>query len=117
MTDILLEAHVNLRSHITEDTKTIVLSGLVTALTAYLVVSSIVQYFRLRHIPGPAGAGISKWWLIRSITKGRSHLDYYKVCQKYGESTLRAYNVFHALRSPAALRSNRPGRSQRPDNL
>ncbi|KAH8887290.1 pisatin demethylase [Thozetella sp. PMI_491] len=47
--------------------------------------STVRQYYRLRHIKGPAGSGISKWWQIRKITSGRTQLDLYEVCQKYGE--------------------------------
>ena len=70
---------------LTKDVRTAVLSACVTALVAYLVISSITQYFRLRHIAGPPGAGLSKWWLVGRITSGRTHLDYYEVCEKYGQ--------------------------------
>lgn len=60
------------------------LTPAVAVCVAYLLVSRIRQYFRLRHIPGPPGAGFSKWWLIGRITSGRTHLDYFEVCEKYG---------------------------------
>jgi hypothetical protein len=72
--------------YLTRDSKTTTLSASIAALFAYLLFSSITQYFRLRHIPGPPGAGFSKWWLIGRITSGRTHLDYYEVCEKYGAS-------------------------------
>ncbi|KAK4069810.1 transcriptional regulator family: Fungal Specific TF [Purpureocillium lilacinum] len=45
--------------------------------------STLRQYLRLRHIPGPPSAGISQWWLIRAVGGGRTHLDLYEACQKY----------------------------------
>ena len=73
---------------LTRDSKTTVLSASVAALLVYLLLSSIRQYFRLSHIPGPPGAGFSKWWLIGRITSGRTHRDYYEVCEKYGNLPL-----------------------------
>jgi hypothetical protein len=70
--------------YLTRDSKTTIISASVAALVAWFILSSLRQYFRLRHIPGPPGAGLSKWWLIGRITSGRTHLDYYEVCEKYG---------------------------------
>ncbi|KAF4508881.1 hypothetical protein G6O67_005210 [Ophiocordyceps sinensis] len=46
--------------------------------------STLRQYWRLRHIPGPSSAGFSKWWLVRAVGGGRTHLDLYEACQKHG---------------------------------
>lgn len=70
--------------YMTSDSKTTVFNASVVAILLFLLASVITQYFRLRHIPGPPSAGFSKWWLIRRITSGRTHLDYYEVCEKYG---------------------------------
>lgn len=60
------------------------LAAVALLLVVWTVFSTVRQYFRLRHIKGPAGTGISKWWLIRSVGGGRTHLDMYEVCEKYG---------------------------------
>ncbi|OHE95151.1 cytochrome P450 [Colletotrichum orchidophilum] len=56
----------------------------VSAFIAYNVVSITRQYLRLRHIKGPPSAGFSKWWLVRAVGGGRTHLDFYEACEKYG---------------------------------
>jgi hypothetical protein len=71
---------------LTRDTKTAAISASVAVLFSWLLVSTVRQYNRLSHIPGPPGAGWSKWWLIGRIKSGRTHLDYYEVCEKYGIS-------------------------------
>jgi len=83
--DTVVDALQSATRYLTKDARTTVFSACITALFAYLLVSSIAQYFRLRHIPGPPGAGFSKWWLVGRITSGRTHLDYYEVCEKYGQ--------------------------------
>ncbi|KAK1447260.1 cytochrome P450 [Colletotrichum melonis] len=55
----------------------------VSAFIAYSVVSIARQYLRLRHIKGPPSAGFSKWWLVRAVGGGRTHLDFYEACEKY----------------------------------
>lgn len=52
-------------------------------ITWYLV-STIRQYLRLRHIKGPLVAGFTQVWLIRCVGGGRTHLDLWGACQKYG---------------------------------
>ncbi|KAK3936975.1 pisatin demethylase [Diplogelasinospora grovesii] len=51
---------------------------------ASIVVSTIRQYYRLRHIPGPRIAGFSKWWLLQGETGGRMNLECYEITEKYG---------------------------------
>ncbi|KAK3314261.1 pisatin demethylase [Apodospora peruviana] len=58
--------------------------ALVLLLALYLIVSTLRQYCRLRHIPGPFWSAISKWWLAWSETQGNLYLDVYKVTQRYG---------------------------------
>ncbi|PHH91604.1 hypothetical protein CDD83_11008 [Cordyceps sp. RAO-2017] len=53
-------------------------------LLLWKALSTVRQYLRLRHIPGPCCAGFSKWWLIRAVGGGRTNLDLYEACQKYG---------------------------------
>lgn len=50
----------------------------------WYVVSTIRQYLRLRHIKGPLVAGFTQVWLIRCVGGGRTHLDLWEACQKYG---------------------------------
>ncbi|KAG6096819.1 hypothetical protein E4U30_001212 [Claviceps sp. LM220 group G6] len=55
------------------------------AAVAWLSVSLYRQYKRLSHIPGPRSAGFSKWWFVKATLSGRTHLDLYQVCEKYGQ--------------------------------
>ncbi|KAH8662539.1 cytochrome P450 [Xylariales sp. PMI_506] len=70
---------------IPEQTFLPLLGVIVIPLCIWSISSTIRQYYRLRHIKGPAIAGFSKWWLIRHVMGGRTHLDLYEVCQKYGD--------------------------------
>jgi hypothetical protein len=53
-------------------------------IVGWATVSTLVQYRRLAHIKGPPGAGWSNWWLIRTVSGGRAHLDFYDACRMYG---------------------------------
>ncbi|KAG5930430.1 hypothetical protein E4U42_001353 [Claviceps africana] len=57
----------------------------IPAAATWFAVSLYRQYKRLSHIPGPRSAGFSKWWFIRATLSGRTHLDLYEVCEKYGQ--------------------------------
>jgi hypothetical protein len=72
---------------VASDLSPVVLSvgGAAALLLAWSIISTIRQYFRLSHFKGPLSAGFSQWWLIRSVGGGRTHLDLYEVCEKYGE--------------------------------
>lgn len=50
------------------------------------VVSTLYQWARLRHFKGPALAGFSQLWLISTVGGGRTHLDLWEACKKYGKS-------------------------------
>jgi hypothetical protein len=58
------------------------------ALFLFAVLSIIAQYirswYRLRHFKGPTLATFSDWWLIRSVTGGKAHLDFFDITEKYG---------------------------------
>ncbi len=60
------------------------LGGAAVLLVVWIVFSTLRQYLRLRHIKGPALAGFSQWWLVRAVGGGRTHLDLFEVCEKYG---------------------------------
>lgn len=53
-------------------------------LAAWLALTTLGQYLRLRHIPGPRIAGISKAWMALSARGGRMHLDLYEAIETYG---------------------------------
>lgn len=53
------------------------------SLVRYLA-SAVRSYRRLRHIPGPPWAGLSKLWVVLRVTGGRAHTDFLDVCDKYG---------------------------------
>ncbi|KAG6037551.1 hypothetical protein E4U41_004922 [Claviceps citrina] len=61
-----------------------VLLAVLPTAAAWFAISLYLQYRRLRHIPGPRSAGFSKWWFVRATLSGRTHLDLYHVCEKYG---------------------------------
>jgi len=61
------------------------LLAVVSLYLAYLGITTLRQYFRLRHIPGPRIAGFSKFWLARSLLGGRMHLDLHEAIEKYGK--------------------------------
>ncbi|KAK2589590.1 hypothetical protein QQS21_012733 [Conoideocrella luteorostrata] len=68
----------------TDDTLFATIAGAALLVVVGSVLSTLRQYFLLGHISGPTSAGFSKWWLARAVRGGRSHLDFYEVCQKYG---------------------------------
>ncbi|KAL1676329.1 cytochrome P450 [Schizophyllum commune] len=56
-------------------------STLLTSITAY----RLSPWHPLAHFPGPYGAAISKWWLVRCILlKGGRHLELQRCHQQYG---------------------------------
>jgi hypothetical protein len=59
--------------------------ALLVVLVGYAAVSRIGTWLRLRHIPGPSFAGLSKFWLLRKALGGRFHLDTAEACEKYGQ--------------------------------
>ncbi|KAK3986726.1 cytochrome P450 [Cladorrhinum sp. PSN332] len=61
--------------------------------TLYLVASTLRQYYRLRHIPGPRSAGFSKWWWFKSERSGRMCMALLDVTEKYGWITRIAPNL------------------------
>lgn len=61
------------------------LSLLAIALSVtYLIVSSIVAYRKLRHIPGPPLAAFSQLWLFNVTASGDVYLSAEQVLRKYG---------------------------------
>lgn len=58
---------------------------LVLGLFGYYSVSIYTTYRRLRHIPGPRTAGISKWWMLRNTLGGNMHLALKEACETHGK--------------------------------
>ena len=56
---------------------------LVSAVGLFLL-QTFRSWYRLRHFNGPFIASLSRVWLVRCATRGRLHLDFQKVNQKYG---------------------------------
>jgi hypothetical protein len=48
------------------------------------IAQCIGAWYRLRHFKGPFLASFSNVWLMRAVTSGRMHLDYWEANQKYG---------------------------------
>lgn len=57
-------------------------------LFGYFSVSIYTTWRRLRHIPGPRSAGISKWWMLRNTLGGSMHLALKMACDTYGKRRL-----------------------------
>jgi hypothetical protein len=57
------------------------------ALAAYVAATNLVSWRRLNHVPGPPGAGWSKWWMLRNTLGGSMHVALERACNKYGECT------------------------------
>ncbi|KAJ9652221.1 hypothetical protein H2198_008525, partial [Neophaeococcomyces mojaviensis] len=51
---------------------------------AYFIVTSILSYRKLRHIPGPWLAAVSQLWLFNATSRGDLYLAAEKVLRKYG---------------------------------
>jgi hypothetical protein len=51
---------------------------------AFLVISTIRRFYRLRHFQGPSSAAWSKLWLLRTVTSGKMHRIIYETSKKYG---------------------------------
>ncbi len=59
----------------------VVLAG---AAVLWLVVSTLVSYRKLQHIPGPWLARFSQLWMLNVTLKGDLYLAMEEVIQKYG---------------------------------
>lgn len=58
---------------------------LVLGLLGYCSFSAYTTWRRLRHIPGPKLAGLSKWWMLRNTLGGSMHLALETACETYGK--------------------------------
>lgn len=62
----------------------VLVGAAVLLIIVWLALSTLRQYLRLRHIKGPPLAAFTQTWLIRCVGGGRTHLDLWEACQKYG---------------------------------
>jgi hypothetical protein len=69
-----------------EMSHSVVLASILALLAgAYFILSSILQYWRLRHIPGPPLAAWTNLWLMRHMNGTEKFYDVRKrLHQKYG---------------------------------
>src|SRR5437868_2007100 len=63
------------------------ISALVAVFLIYTIASRFSAWNRLRHIPGPAGAGWSRFWLVRHQLGGRLCFDLKELCDQYGKNS------------------------------
>lgn len=61
---------------------------LVLGLLGILSATTYTTWRRLRHIPGPPSAGLSKWWMLRNTLGGNMHLALKAACDTYGKKWL-----------------------------
>ena len=69
----------------TASLKAILVLFVVLLVMVYLGTRLYWTWHRLRHIPGPPGTGLSKWWMLRNTLGGDMHLATKDACKKYGE--------------------------------
>ncbi|KAF2400646.1 cytochrome P450 [Trichodelitschia bisporula] len=62
----------------------IALAAFVGVLTLRYLFQTIVQYRKLRQVPGPWGSGWSQWCIVKSTFTNSIYLDIAAHCRKYG---------------------------------
>jgi hypothetical protein len=71
-------------------------TALATALAllcTWPVLQTLVQWYRLSHVPGPFWAAFSKYWMVKESLKGRQPTAIKEANDRYG-------NIFPNARSP-----------------
>jgi hypothetical protein len=61
---------------------------LVLGLLGFFSASTYTTWRRLKYIPGPPSAGLSKWWMLRNTLGGSMHLALKAACDTYGKRWL-----------------------------
>lgn len=59
----------------------------VLVLLVYFTSTTVRAFYRLRHIPGAASAGFSKWWFLKVTVEGRIHIRMHEASDRYGKQT------------------------------
>jgi hypothetical protein len=57
---------------------------LVASMVLWLVVSTVVSWYRLRHIPGPWLASVSNIWIIRAAISKKLNVVFEEAGKTYG---------------------------------
>ncbi len=71
--------------------KATVASWLLGAAVATFLLRTVMQWYRLSHVPGPFWAAFSKYWMVKQSLRGRQPTAIKEVNDKYGRSySLRA---------------------------
>jgi hypothetical protein len=60
------------------------LLALGTSILLWFVVSTVVAWYRLRHIPGPWLASVSNIWIIRAATSEKLNVVFEEAGKTYG---------------------------------
>jgi hypothetical protein len=55
------------------------------AFVAIYLIRAVSVWYRLSHIPGPLGASLSKYWMVKEALKGRQPVAFQQATNKYGE--------------------------------
>ncbi|KEZ41656.1 hypothetical protein SAPIO_CDS6974 [Scedosporium apiospermum] len=66
-----------------------VAAGIFGFLAAVCGVRVTYRWYRLSHVPGPALAGWSKYWIVRESMRGRQPIAIKEVTDKYGYDAMR----------------------------
>jgi hypothetical protein len=61
---------------------------LILGILGFFSVSTYTTWRRLKYIPGPPSAGLSKWWMLRNTLGGSMHLALKAACDTYGKRLL-----------------------------
>jgi hypothetical protein len=61
-----------------------ILALFAVAWLGWFVVSTLIAYNKLRHIPGPPLTGFTNWWWIKAAISGKGHLALKYACDRYG---------------------------------
>lgn len=59
---------------------------LLLVLLGYVSVYTYTTWRRLRHVPGPRSAGLTKWWMLRNTLGGSMHLALKAACETHGKA-------------------------------
>ncbi|KAJ9617190.1 hypothetical protein H2200_000911 [Cladophialophora chaetospira] len=86
------------------------LAAVGATILAWFVVSTVVSYRKLRHIPGPWLARLSQLWLFNVTSKGDLYLAMEDVIQNYGSPAVIGPNMI-VLDDPEYVRLNTAPRS------
>lgn len=76
---------------------------------AWYIVSTLIGYKKLRHIPGPPLAGFTNWWWIKAAISGKGHLALKDACDRYGIEIFSVEEATHLTDLPGSIARISPG--------